>query len=182
MIAVWLLVFARDRGAWPSLPFRIGDLTVRVRSSSKAPMQPIWRELVGGYGAVCLILFFVMQANVGFRPIVNGTLWPLLPAIVIAAIINALAEEVIFRGLVQPAFIRASGIAAGLWMQGLLFGLMHWGVSVGMLAALPVSLLIGLGSVYWGKTVLDTGGLGWVIIAHAMIDVCVMSAFFVPRG
>jgi hypothetical protein len=56
---------------------------------------------------------------------------------------------------------------------------MHWGISVGVLAAFPVSMLIGLGSVAWGKAALDTEGLGYVIIAHTMIDICVMSAFFV---
>ena len=50
------------------------------------------------------------------------------------------AEEIIFRGLIQPAFLRAGCIAAGLWIQGLMFGLMHCGMSVGVLAALPVSL------------------------------------------
>jgi hypothetical protein len=43
---------------------------------------------------------------------------------------------------------------------------MHWGLSVGVVAALPASLLIGLGSVAWGKYSLDTRGLGWVVIAH----------------
>jgi membrane protease YdiL (CAAX protease family) len=123
-----------------------------------------------------------MQANVGFAPLRHGTLWPLLPAVLLAAATNAVAEELIFRGMVQPAFIRAGGIAAGLWMQGLLFGLMHWGMSVGILAALPVSLLIGFGSIVWGKIAVDTRGLGFVVIAHAMVDIGLMSAFFVPRG
>ena len=59
---------------------------------------------------------------------------------------------------------------------------MHWGLSVGILAALPVSLLIGLGSVVWGKAALETRGLGWVVMAHFLVDVCVMAAFFVPRA
>ena len=66
--------------------------------------------------------------------------------------------------------------------EGAVFGLMHWGLSVGVLAALPTSLLIGLGSVAWGKYALDTRGLSWVIVAHALIDVAVMSAYFVPKG
>jgi hypothetical protein len=36
--------------------------------------------------------------------------------------------------------------------------------------------------VAWGKYALDTRGLGWVVLAHAMIDVAVMGAYFAPRG
>ena len=160
-----------------------GDWSVEARDviAKEAP-EPWARKLLTGYMLFCLILFVVMQANVGFRPLISGTLWPLVPAILVAALGNALAEEVIFRGLIQPSFIAAGGVAAGLWMQGLLFGLMHWGLSVGILAALPVSLLIGLGSVIWGKAALETRGLGWVVAAHFLVDVCVMAAFFVPRA
>jgi membrane protease YdiL (CAAX protease family) len=64
-------------------------------------------------------------------------------------------------------------------MQGLLFGIVHWGLSVGVLAALPTSLLIGLGSVIWGKAAYETRGLSWPIAAHFMIDGAIMSAYFV---
>jgi membrane protease YdiL (CAAX protease family) len=182
MLVVWWLAFGR-RDGWPRLALGIGDFTVVGRDvSAKAPPMAAWRSLLTGYAFFCLILFVIMQANVWFAPVTAGTLWPLLPAVLLAAFGNALAEELVFRGLIQPAFIRGGGLAAGLWMQGLMFGLMHWGMSVGVLAALPVSLLIGLGSVVWGKIAIDTGGLGWVVVGHAMVDVCVMSAFFVPRG
>lgn len=181
MLVAWRIVFGRDGAFWPPLRFGVGDLNVKGRDvSSKAALVPWWRPLIGGYGAFCLVFLVIMQANVGFKPVITGTLWPLLPGVLLAAAANATAEELIFRGVIQPAFIRAGGVAAGLWMQGLMFGLMHWGLSVGILAALPVSLLIGLGSVVWGKAALDTGGLGWVVIAHAMVDVGLMSAFFVP--
>jgi membrane protease YdiL (CAAX protease family) len=182
MVVAWWLAFGRGRG-WPRLTLGLGDFTVRSRDiQASAPAEPAWRALLTGYALFCLILLVVMQANVGFGPVRSGTLWLLMPAVLVAAFVNGFVEEFVFRGLVQPAFIRGGGLAAGLWVQGLLFGLMHWGMSVGVLAALPVSLLIGLGSVVWGKLTVDTGGLGWAVIAHAMVDICVMSAFFVPRG
>jgi membrane protease YdiL (CAAX protease family) len=180
MYVAWWIAFGR-RDGWPRLKLGFGDLRVVGRDiSAKTAPMPAWRALFTGYLFFCAIAFVVMQANVGFAPIRSGTLWPLLPAVLLAAWANAVVEELIFRGLIQPAFIRASGLGAGLWVQGLLFGLMHWGMSVGVLAALPVSLLIGFGSVVWGKFAVDTGGLGWVILAHAMVDVCLMAAFFVP--
>lgn len=182
MLAAWWIAFGR-RDGWPRLTLGIGDFRVVGRDvQASAPPMAAWRSLVTGYAFFCVIVLVIMQANVGFAPIRSGTLWPLLPAVLLASFANALAEELIFRGMNQPAFIRGGGVAAGLWMQGLMFGLMHWGMSVGFLAALPVSLHIGLGSVAWGKIPVDTGGLGWVVIAHAMLDVCLMSSFFVPRG
>jgi hypothetical protein len=63
-----------------------------------------------------------------------------------------------------------------------MFGLLHWGMSIGVVAALPTSLLIGIGSVFWGKAVLDTRGLSWVVFAHALVDVAIMCAYVPPRA
>jgi membrane protease YdiL (CAAX protease family) len=181
MLLLWALAFGR--GGWPPLALGVGDWRVRVRDLSvRSAPAPAWRELIGGYAVFCAVLFLLIQASVGFQPLLRGTLWPVLPAVLVAAAANGLVEELVFRGVLQPALIRAGGLTAGLWVQGLLFGLMHWGLSVGMLAALPTSLLIGFGSVMWGKYALDTRGLAWVVVAHAMIDVAVMAAYFVPRS
>ncbi|MGH7471063.1 MAG: CPBP family intramembrane glutamic endopeptidase [Longimicrobiales bacterium] len=182
MLIGWFLLLGR-REEWPPLTLGIGNLRAVARDvSRKTPPIPWSRHLLGGYTGFCIVFFFIMQANVGFRPMISGSLWPFIPAVLLAAVANALAEEFIFRGMLQPAFIRAGGIAAGLWMQGLMFGLFHWGMSMGILAALPVSLLIGLGSVVWGKAALDTGGMAWVVLAHTLVDIGLMSAFFVPRA
>jgi membrane protease YdiL (CAAX protease family) len=180
VIPLWLITFARQPGEPRQLALGWGDWNVEAREfSAKREPERYSRMLITGYLTFILILFVLMQFNVGFRPIRTGALLVLAPAILVSAITNAAAEEFIFRGLIQPVFIRIGGIAAGLWMQGALFGLMHWGASVGVLAALPVSLGIGLGSVMWGKAALETRGLGWVTVAHALVDIAVMSAFFV---
>jgi membrane protease YdiL (CAAX protease family) len=178
-IPLWYLTFGR-RDSTTRLPFRWGDWSVAARDMSrKQTPQPYSRSLVGGYLLVVVIVFVLVQAGTGFRPLRSGALITLWPAICLSAIANAVAEEAVFRGVLQPMFLRVGGVAAGLWAQGALFGLVHWGASVGVLAALPTSLAIGLGSVMWGKATLETGGLGWVIVAHAMMDVAVMSAYFV---
>lgn len=180
MLPLWYLTFGRSAGEPQRLTLGWGDWSVAARDfSAKQPPQRYSRSLARGYLLFVLILFVVMQLNVAFRPMRSGALLALLVPLLVSAIANASAEELVFRGIIQPTFLRLGGIAAGLWMQGALFGLMHWGTSVGVLAALPVSLAIGLGSVAWGKAALETGGLGWVIVAHALIDVAVMAAFFV---
>jgi membrane protease YdiL (CAAX protease family) len=124
-----------------------------------------------------LVLAVVMQAVVGFAPVLTGRIIALLPAILFCALVNATVEEVVFRGFFQPAFMRAAGVGGGFWLAALLFGLVHWGIGVGVLAALPVSLMIAFGSVYWGKAAYETRGLSWTIAAHFMVDVAIMSAY-----
>jgi membrane protease YdiL (CAAX protease family) len=43
-----------------------------------------------------------------------------------------------------------------------------------------VSLLIGFGSIVWGKAAYETRGLGWTIVAHFLVDVVIMATYFVP--
>lgn len=179
MIVVWLIFSGRVQ----SFLLGVENWGLRSRGFSAAENPgPLWREFFGGYLIFLLIFSLLLQAGVGFAPFKTGMVFTLLGAILLASIVNAAVEEVVFRGLIQPSFVAAGGVAAGLWMTGLLFGLMHWGLTVGVLAALPVSLALGLGSIIWGKVTYETRGIGWAIIAHFMVDVAIMAAFFVPRS
>lgn len=164
------------------LKLGFGNWFVRSRDVSAAEKPATWfAKLFGGYLLFVVAFAALVQWPVGFAPVTSGGVVALLPAILIAAAANAVVEEVIYRGFIQAAFIRYGGAAAGLWVQGMFFGIIHWGLSVGVLAALPTSLLIGLGSVVWGKAAYETRGLAWTIVAHFMIDVAIMAAYFVPR-
>jgi membrane protease YdiL (CAAX protease family) len=180
MLIVWL-IFRAEPGV-PRLSLGFGNWLVASRDVSQKERPVSWlAKLFGGYLLFVLVFAVLVQAPLGFAPIVNGTLAPVIAAILIAAAVNATAEELIYRGFIQPAFIAYGGAGAGLWMQGLFFGIIHWGLSVGILAALPTSLLIGVGSVVWGKAAYETYGLGWTIAAHFMIDVAIMAAYFAPH-
>ncbi|MEW5918176.1 MAG: CPBP family intramembrane glutamic endopeptidase, partial [Gemmatimonadota bacterium] len=179
-LPAWYATFGRRSGVPRRLALGGGDWSVRTRDfSSKRPLESYTRMLFTGYLGFVVLLLLLAQAGVAFQPVRSGALFSMWPAVLLCAAANSAAEELIFRGIVQPTFIRVGGVAAGLWSQGALFGLVHWGTSVGVLAALPMSLAIGLGSVVWGKAAFETRGLSWVIVAHALIDVAVMAAYFV---
>jgi membrane protease YdiL (CAAX protease family) len=167
-------------GSWPKFHLGLGSWSALGRDFTHRSRPETYRKAMLGFAVFALVLWVVGQMGVELKPIRTGVLWSLIPAILLAALANALAEELTYRGLLQPAFVHAAGVARGLWIQGIMFGLLHWGMSVGVVAALPTSLLIGVGAVFWGKAVIDTRGLSWVIIAHAMVDVAIMSAYFVP--
>lgn len=183
VLVMLLVVFAfRTQLAGDELKLGFGNWLVRSRDVSAKEAPATWlAKLFGGYLLFVIAFAAFVQLPVGFGPVTSGALFALLPAILVAAFANAVAEEVVYRGFIQAAFVRYGGAAAGLWVQGLFFGIIHWGLSVGVLAALPTSLLIGLGSVVWGKAAYETRGLAWTIVAHFMIDVAIMAAYFVPR-
>ncbi len=164
----------------PAPALGVGDWSVASRSFSMKEKPMRWsRFLLGGYLGFVVLLGLFLQAGVGFAPITGGGLARLWWAVLAAALVNAAVEEIVYRGLLQPAFLRLGGAGPGLWTTGMLFGLLHWGLSVGVLAALPVSLMIGLGAVAWGKAAWETRGIGWPIAAHFLIDIAVMAAYFV---
>jgi membrane protease YdiL (CAAX protease family) len=175
-LAAWLF----RKGGEASRPILgVGDWGVEARdANAKEPLLPYWRRLVVGFVIFTLVLGLLLQASVGFKPITSGKLLALAPAILLAALVNATVEEMIYRGFLMPAFIRVLGAGAGMWVSGILFGVAHWGLSVGVLAALPISLLIGFGAVIWGKAAYETKGLGWPIAAHFLVDIAIMSAYF----
>lgn len=175
-LSAWML------RAWPRFHLGLGSWSAVGRDFTHRSKPETYGRAMLGFALFAAVLWVIAQMGVELKPLRSGLLWALIPVILIAAITNALVEEVIYRGIMQPAFVQAAGIARGLWIQGVMFGMLHWGMSVGVVAALPTSLLIGIGSVYWGKAVLDTRGLSWVIVAHAMVDVAIMCAYFVPRG
>jgi membrane protease YdiL (CAAX protease family) len=178
---IGMLIASRLLGSRPIMHLGVGSWGTLGRGFTHKSRPETYRRAMVGFVVFAVILWIMGQMSVELRPIRSGTLWGLVPAIVLAAVVNALIEELIYRGVLQPAFVHASGIARGLWIQGMMFGMLHWGMSVGVLAALPTSLLIGLGSVFWGKAAVDTRGLSWVVVAHAMVDVAIMCAYFVPR-
>jgi membrane protease YdiL (CAAX protease family) len=174
LAAAWAL------DSWPTYDFRVGNFHAVGRDFTHLSKPTSYWTALLGFALFAAILWVILQCSVGLKPLRLGTLGPLVPAILLAACCNALIEEILFRGVLQPAFVHAAGLARGLWIQGLMFGLLHWGMSVGLVAALPTALLIGVGSVYWGKAVMETRGLAWVVIAHTMVDCAIMCAYFVP--
>ncbi len=180
-VAMGLVALADRPAQGEAAPvLRLGDWSIESRSTSMGEQPMSWtRFLFGGYLGVVALLAVLLQLSVGFEPLTGGGIARLWWAVLVAAAVNAIAEETVYRGFLQPAFIRLGGVGPGLWVTGLLFGLVHWGSSVGLLAALPTSLAIGLGSVVWGKAAFETRGLSWPVAAHFLIDVAVMAAYFV---
>lgn len=68
----------------------------------------------------------------------------LVMAFVALVIIAPVVEEVIFRGLLLPAYVKRWGIWAGTLVTSLLFGLVHWQLNVGIITFIMGLLLAWL--------------------------------------
>lgn len=177
-----LLVAGRLFSRMPEFRLGVGNWNATTRDFTHKSKPESYLRSLFGFAVFALVMAVITQMSVELKPLREGTLFPLIPAVLLAALVNATIEEFIFRGVMQPAIVGSAGIARGLWIQGMFFGLIHWGMSVGALAALPTSMLIGVGAVIWGKAAIATRGLSWVIVAHTMVDIAIMAAFFVPHA
>ena len=77
------------------------------------------RFLLGGYLGLVVVLGLFLQLGIGFAPVTSGRPAPLWWAVLTAALVNAAVEEVVYRGFLQPAFIRFGGVGPGLWATGI---------------------------------------------------------------
>lgn len=79
--------------------------------------------------------------------------------------IAGIAEELLFRGALQPWFESLWGIQAGLWVSGVIFGLVHAITPLYAILATLVSVYLGLSLDYSG-----TRNLLTPIIIHGLYD------------
>lgn len=99
----------------------------------------------------------------------------LLPAIGFA-VINALAEEGIFRFSIVSVFLSA-GVPAGTAAitSGVIFGGLHY---FGTPGGIPGVLMAGFIGWFLAKSIIETRSFAWAWIIHAAQDVVIFTALF----
>ncbi|HEV2972153.1 MAG TPA: CPBP family intramembrane glutamic endopeptidase [Pirellulales bacterium] len=90
------------------------------------------------------------------------------------SLVGGLGEELLFRGLIQAALSKWLGVAAGIALASMLFGLAH--IITPAYAALAT--MIGI---YFGCLWMATGNLIAPIVAHAVYDFAAL-AYLTRRG
>lgn len=94
---------------------------------------------------------------------------PLLPAILILALMNAFGEELAYRAAPLSQLWQAVGKGQAIWMTALWFGLGHYygGISFGAIGAAFFTLV----AVLFGKAMMETKGLAMPVFMHLLGDV-----------
>ncbi len=122
-----------------------------------------WSGLLGGAGSALPTPDILPSAR-------NGYDFALL--LFIIAVLPAISEEYLFRGILLSAY-RPMGEGAAIFLSGVLFAAMH-----GILVALPAHLLLGL---LLGYCVMKTGSLHAGIYLHFLYNGIVVSQDFFSR-
>jgi membrane protease YdiL (CAAX protease family) len=140
-----------------------------------------WTALVSAVSALALVGFHVM-----IRPDV-GELRPRIPSwsveypvlfVIVFAILNALMEEVIFRGILFDALDSQLGVVGALVIQAIIFGRVHMtggyppGDLGGVLAGV-YGLMLGMLRVY-------SRGLAAGYLAHIVADAVIAVMVLLP--
>ena len=112
------------------------------------PKNP-WLYLAGGCGLSILVFIATakMQApeDVPIQELFKYKNTAML-FMAMAVLVAPLVEETVFRGYLYPLFARSFGVAAGIIITGILFGLMH-GAQLGWTWGL-VSVLVAVGIIF----------------------------------
>jgi membrane protease YdiL (CAAX protease family) len=152
------------------------------------PWQQIHWELAGlGWGiAACIPLLAGMFVLRGLRSgplgrlnrVVDQFVAPLfakctLLDFALISIVGGLGEELLFRGLIQAALTNWLGVAAGIVIASLLFGLAH-------IITPTYAVLAALIGVYLGWVWIAADNLLAPIVAHALYDFAAL--VYLTRG
>lgn len=165
----------------------LGYLRLTTVSGSVEPVRWLgirpgenWRrqgwQLLAVITAVTGAVIF-LQMNL--KPVGLGRLIPVIPVILLLALSNSLAEELIFRHSV------VSLLDATLWrsraplISGALFGVAHY---FGVPSGFPGVLMAGFLGWLLAKSMQETGGIFWAWLIHFVQDVVIISAMFLSEA
>ena len=154
-----------------------------VRGDVAAPVEPVkwlgvkagqtWRTF-GRAFAIYLSLGTLAFLIIAGRPpldIVVKAL-PFLPAILLAAVLNAFNEEMTYKASFLSVLESAVGKQQALWLMAAFFGIMHfYGVPYGVIGVLLATFLGWL----LGKSMLETRGVFWAWFLHFLQDVWIFA-------
>jgi hypothetical protein len=95
---------------------------------------------------------------------------PFLPAVLIAATLNAFNEEMTYKASFLSVLEGSVGGHHALWLMAAYFGLGHYyGVPYGIVGVIMATFL----GWFLGKSMLETRGLGWAWFIHFWQDVLI---------
>lgn len=153
-----------------------------VKGNTDAPVAPVkwlgikderWNK-VGRYAALFISLGTLTFLVLAGRPPLNIVLRavPFLPAVLLAAILNAFNEEMTYKASFLSVLENVVGKDQALWLMAAYFGIGHYyGVPYGVIGVLMAGFL----GWFLGKSMLETRGLWWAWFIHFWQDVLIFS-------
>ncbi len=159
------------------------DAFFLVKGDTSAPVEPVkvlgiksterWNTL-GWKFALFLSLGTLTFLVLAGRPPLDLVLraLPFLPAVLLAAALNAFNEEMTYKASFLSVLEEPLGRHQALWLMAAYFGIGHfYGVPYGIIGVLMAGFL----GWFLGKSMLETRGLAWAWIIHFFQDVLIFA-------
>jgi hypothetical protein len=154
-----------------------------VKGNTSAPVEPVkwlgikqgerWNKL-GPLFALMIsagtLTFLILAGRPPLDLVVRAL--PFLPAILIAAALNAFNEEMTYKASFLSVLEDVVGKHQSLWLMAAYFGIGHYyGVPYGVIGMIMAGFL----GWFLGKSMLETRGLWWAWFIHFWQDVLIFS-------
>jgi hypothetical protein len=172
IIIVALFILKKTRSAF----FLVnGDTNALAEPVSWMGIKPgeRWKQLGRNFSVILSLgtLTFLILAG---RPPLDIALraLPFLPAILLAAMLNAFNEEMTYKASFLSVLEDVVGRQHALWLMAAYFGIGHfYGIPYGVIGVLMAGFL----GWFLGKSMLETRGLWWAWFIHFWQDVLIFA-------
>jgi hypothetical protein len=154
-----------------------------TRGDLAAPVEPVrWLGIKAGerWNTVGRIFAVILSlGTLAFLVIAGGPplniatkALPFLPAILVAAALNAFNEEMTYKASFLAVLEDVVGKQPALWMMAAFFGIWHfYGIPYGVVGVILATFLGWL----LGKSMLETRGLFWAWFLHFLQDIWIFA-------
>ena len=172
VIIAALFVLKKTRSAFFLVKGDTNALTEPVNWMGIKPGER-WKQVGRNFSVILSLgtLTFLILAG---RPPLDIALraLPFLPAILLAATLNAFNEEMTYKASFLSVLEDVVGRKHALWLMAAYFGIGHfYGVPYGVIGVLMAGFL----GWFLGKSMLETRGMGWAWFIHFWQDVLIFA-------
>jgi membrane protease YdiL (CAAX protease family) len=143
------------------------------------PRKPdTWSRFGGRYALIIVTLFLLFMVP-ALQPSLSKLSVGLVLFAALCALMNAFAEEFLYRAALLPQVLPIFGKGASLILVAAWFGIGHYfGVPTGLAGV----ILATIGGWIFAKGMVETRGLGWPLFLHFVSDFTVYVVIFLAGG
>jgi len=170
-VAIMILTLLLLLGQWRRFFFAKGDIRV---DTDPVPLMGIsagtsvrtFGSIITKYSIFGLLLMLVLSLQPSLSMIID--VLPLLPVIIIAALLNSFSEEVIFRASLLSVSHEVVGKGQAIWMTAFVFGSAHYiGGQPSLLLGFVLTTWLGWA---WAKVMLESRSILLPWAMHFVLD------------
>lgn len=154
-----------------------------ARGDMAAPVEPVkwlgikagvkWDKLGRDFAFILslgTLAFLMIAGHPPLSSLVKAV--PFLPAVLLAAAMNAFYEEITYKAGFLAVLVESVGKQPALWLLAAYFGFLHYyGVPYGIIGVLMAGFL----GWFLAKSMIETGGLFWAWFLHFLQDVLIFA-------